>query len=146
MVSLSEFQTGIGAVAHATFNVEQLFSHLRVALVDTTTSLPYCQGGVITLSEVHELLIKVYDILDNAVPKCVGNSANILAHIFHSASRQHCEVWASQSPFLGSLKDVVPPSKACLFGHINWSLAQAQPQSCIGLSQSFPSKRGGKAS
>ena len=37
-----------------------------------------------------------------------------------------------------------PPSEVCLYGQINWSLAQAQQQSSIGLSQSFPPKRGGK--
>ena len=61
---------------------------------------------------------------------------------FNSVSRQHCEVWASQFPFLHSLKQVIPPSEACLYGHINWSLAQAPS---VGLSQSFPPKRGGKA-
>ena len=40
---------------------------------------------------------------------------------------------------------MVPPSEACLYGHLNWSLAQAQQQSSIGLSQSFPSRRGGNA-
>ena len=40
---------------------------------------------------------------------------------------------------------MIPPSKACLFGHINWSLVQAQQQSSTGLSQSYPFKRGGKA-
>ena len=35
-----------------------------------------------------------------------------------------------------------PPSEACLYGRINWSLAQAHS---VGLSQSFPPKRGGKA-
>ena len=40
---------------------------------------------------------------------------------------------------------MVPPSEACLCGYINWSLAQGQQQSSIGLSQSFPSKRGGKS-
>ena len=40
---------------------------------------------------------------------------------------------------------MVLPSEVCLFGHINWFLAQAQQQSSMGLSQSFPSKRGGKA-
>ena len=44
--------------------------------------------------------------------------------------------------FLYSLKEVIPPSEACLYGHINWSLAQAHS---VGLSQSFPPKRGGKA-
>ena len=62
--------------------------------------------------------------------------------MFNSVSRQCCEVWASQSPFLQSLKEVIPPSEACLYGHINWSLAQAHS---VGLSQSFPPTRGGKA-
>ena len=37
---LSEFQTGIGAFAHATLNMEQLISHLRVALLILFSSLP----------------------------------------------------------------------------------------------------------
>ena len=41
-----------------------------------------------------------------------------------------------------SLKEVIPPSGACLYGHINWSLAQVHS---VGLSQSFPPKRAGKA-
>ena len=40
---------------------------------------------------------------------------------------------------------MIPPSEACLYGHINWSLAQAQQQSSMGLSQSFSTKRDGKA-
>ena len=48
------------------------------------------------------------------------------------------------SLFLQS-QGMVPPSEACWYGHINWSLAQAQQQSSMGLSQSFPSKWGGKA-
>ena len=62
--------------------------------------------------------------------------------MFNSVSRQHCEVWATQFPFPHSLKEVIPPSEACLYGHINWSLAQAHS---VGLSQSFPPKRGEKA-
>ena len=58
-----------------------------------------------------------------------------LAHLFNSVSRQHHEVWASQFPFLHSLKEVIPPSEACLYGHINWSPAQAH---FVVLSQSFP--------
>ena len=53
--------------------------------------------------------------------------------MFNSASRQCCEVWASQFTFFHGLKDIVPPSEVCLYGHINWSLAQAQQQSSIGL-------------
>ena len=140
--SLLDFQTGVGAAAHATLDTEQLISHLWVALVDTLSSLPKAEGDVIPVSEVHELLLQIHDILDKAVSKQVGNSAHILAHLFNSVSRQHCEVWASQFPFLHSLKEVIPPSEACLYGHINWSLAQAHS---VGLSQSFPPKRGGKA-
>ena len=36
--SPSEFETGIGAAALGTFNMEQLISCLRVALVDTISS------------------------------------------------------------------------------------------------------------
>ena len=64
--------------------------------------------------------------------------------MFNSVSRQHHEAWASQFSFIHSLRDLIPPSEVCLYGHINWSLLQTQQQSSIGLSQSFPSKRGGK--
>ena len=140
--SFSDFQTGVHATAHATFDTEQLISHLQVALVDTLSSLPETEGDVIPVSEVHELLLQIHGILDKAVSKQVGNSACILARLFNSVSRQCCEVWASQFPFLHSLKEVIPPSEACLYGRINWSLVQAHS---VGLSQSFPPKRGGKA-
>ena len=53
--SLSDFQTGVGAAAHATLDREQLISHLKVALVDTLSSLPNSEGGIIPVSEVHGL-------------------------------------------------------------------------------------------
>ena len=40
---------------------------------------------------------------------------------------------------------MIPPSEACLYVCINWSLGQAHRQSSVGLSQSFPPKRFGKA-
>ena len=132
--SLSDFQTGLGAAAHATLDTEQLISHLQVALVDILSSLPEAEGDVIPVSEVCELLLQIHGILDKAVSKRVGNSAHILAHLFNSVS--------ILIPFLHSLKEVIPPSEACLYGHINWSLTQAHS---VGLSQSFPPKRGGKA-
>ena len=94
------------------------------------------------MSEVCELLLWIHGILDKAVSKRVGNSAFILAHLFNFVSRQCHEVWASQFPFLHSLKEVIPSSEACLYGCINWSLAQAHS---VGLSQSFSPKRGEKA-
>ena len=60
--SLSEFQIGIGAAAHATLNMEKLISHLRLALVDTISSQPISEGGVIPVSKVHNVLIMVHDI------------------------------------------------------------------------------------
>ena len=44
-------------------------------------------------------------------------------------------------PFSSQSQGGDSSSEACLYGHINWSLAQAQQQSSMGLSQSFPSKR-----
>ena len=111
--------TGIGAAAYTTLDTEQLISQIRVALADALSSLTDFEGRVISVSEVHALLIMIHDILDNAVSKWVGNSTCISAHIFNSASRKYHEVWASQFPFLHSLKDMVPPSKACLCGCIN---------------------------
>ena len=54
--SLSDFQTGVGAAPHATNDMEQLISHLWIALVDTLSSLTNAEGGVIPVSEVQELL------------------------------------------------------------------------------------------
>ena len=48
-------------------------------------------------------------------------------------------------PIFHSLKDMVLHSGACLYGHINWSLTQAEQQSSMGSSQSFLCLRGGKA-
>ena len=66
--SLSDFQTGLGAPAHATLDTEQLISHLQVALVDTLSSLPEAEGDVIPVC-VCELLLQIYGILDKAVSK-----------------------------------------------------------------------------
>ena len=55
--SLSKFQTGVVAAAHATLDMEQLISHLQVALVGTFSSQPEAEGGVIPVSEVCELLL-----------------------------------------------------------------------------------------
>ena len=65
----------VGAAAHAILDTEQLISCLWVALVDTLSSLPNAEGGVIPVSEVCELLLNIHDILDKAVSKEVGNSA-----------------------------------------------------------------------
>ena len=67
--SLSDFQTGISATAHATLDTEQLISCLQVALVDTLSSLPKAEGNVIPVSEVRELLLQIHGILDKAVSK-----------------------------------------------------------------------------
>ena len=67
--SLSDFQTGLGATAHATLDTEQLISCFQVALVDTLSSLPEAEGDVIPVSEVHKLLLWIHGILDKAVSK-----------------------------------------------------------------------------
>ena len=70
--NLSYFQTSAGAVAYVTLDTEQLISCLRVALVDTLSSLLNTEGGVIPVPEVCELLLKFHNILDNAVSQQVG--------------------------------------------------------------------------
>ena len=67
--SLSDLQTGVGAAAHATLDTEQLISCLRVTLPDTLSSLPNSEGGIMPVSEVHELLLKAHDILGSVVSK-----------------------------------------------------------------------------
>ena len=44
-------------------------------------------GEVIQVSEVHDLLNKIHDILSNAGSKWIANSAGILGFLFSSASR-----------------------------------------------------------
>ena len=67
--SLSDFQTGLSATAHAILDTEQLIFCLQVALVDTFSSLREAEGDVIPVSEVHELLLQIHSILDKAVSK-----------------------------------------------------------------------------
>ena len=66
---LSDFWTGVGAAAHATLDMEQPISYFQVALVDTLSSLPDAEGGVVPMYEVHELLLKIHEILYKAVSK-----------------------------------------------------------------------------
>ena len=126
--SLPEFYTGTGVVAQVPLNVEQLIPYTKVALVDTISSLQDSEGEVIYVPEVHEVLNKIHDILDNAMSKQVGNAAHLLVYAFYSASRKHHKVQASQFPFLHSLKDMVPISEGFLYGCINWSLAKTKQQ------------------
>ena len=102
-------------------------------------SLQGSNAEVIAASEGHKLCTKIHDTVDSDVSKWVGNTAHILAYLFYFASKQHHEVWASKFPFLQSIKDTVPPSEACLYGYISWSLTQACQQSSLGLSQSSTS-------
>ena len=59
------------------------------------------------VSEVHALLTKIHGILDGALSKWVGNTVHNLSYPFNSASRQYCEAWVSQFPFLHSFKILV---------------------------------------
>ena len=40
------------------FDTEELISYLRVPILDTLSSLPNSEGGIILVSEVCELLLK----------------------------------------------------------------------------------------
>ena len=56
--------------AHATLDTQQLISCTR------TASLQNLDGGVIPDQEVHELLNKIYDIMNNVLSKWAGNTAH----------------------------------------------------------------------
>ena len=81
--------------------------------MDTVAPFQGSDGGFIPVSEVHELLTTVFDILDNAVSLKLYNTAHNLAYHFNSSSRQCLEIWGLQFPFF---KDTVPPSEA-LWSH-----------------------------
>ena len=72
-LEFSDFQTGISAVVLATLQEEQLISHTKTAIIDTTTSLQGSNGEVFLGPEVLDLPPKIFDILDKAVSKLVGN-------------------------------------------------------------------------
>ena len=56
------------------------------ALADTSSSLQDSKEGMVSVSEVHELLTKNHGILDNGMSKQIGNTACTLAR-FNSACR-----------------------------------------------------------
>ena len=74
--------------------MEQVISPTRAALLDTFASLLGSDSELSAALEVHGLLSKIYNILYNALSKCVDNMACILAYLFNCASRQNCDVWA----------------------------------------------------
>ena len=102
--------------AHATLDTEQLISHTRLPLVDTIACLQDSDRGAIPVQEVVELLTEIHDIMDNDVSKQVGKTAHILTSLFHSASRQHHEIWASQYPFLQNLRTLFLLVKLAFMG------------------------------
>ena len=112
------------------------------------TSLQGSDGQPIAIKEVHELLSKIHDNLYNDIPSLVGSTAHILTYILNAACRQHCEVWTSQISFLYSFtsqisflysfKDAVSTSEICLYGRINWSVAQAEQQPFLALPSLLP--------
>ena len=135
--SLSEFQTGIGAAAHTTVNRSRSFLASELPLL-ILFPLYQILRYELYLSQKWVNYLPRLTFCTMLCPKSIENSAHILVHVFNSTSKQPHKVLATQFPFHHSLNDVVSLGEACLYGHINWSLAQAQKQSSIGLSQSFP--------
>ena len=68
--SLLDFQTGVGAAAHAALDTEQFISNLWVALVDTLSSVPEAEGDMLYLClKCMNYFYRFHDILDKAVSK-----------------------------------------------------------------------------
>ena len=69
-----DIQTGIGAAAHASSDIEQFISHTPGALADTNASLQDYDKGVSLFLKVHELLTKFHGILDSFMSEQAGNT------------------------------------------------------------------------
>ena len=65
--SLSEFQRALVQLLMPFSVQSSSISYIRVSHVDTISSLYDSEKGVISFSEVHELLTKIHDILDSAM-------------------------------------------------------------------------------
>ena len=59
----SDFETAIYAAAATTFKAEHLMSYTRTAIAETITSFQDSDWEYITVSEEHNLLKKIHDIL-----------------------------------------------------------------------------------
>ena len=81
--SLLQFQTGIGAAAHATPDKEQLILCSRVAIVDNISSVQDCEGE----------LPRFMTFWTMAHTKGLWTQLKF-EHIFNYASRHCSEVWA----------------------------------------------------
>ena len=55
---------------------------MRTAVVDTITPLQDSGGDVILVSEVHDVLTNIYDIMGRAVSKQIANAACILTLLY----------------------------------------------------------------
>ena len=96
--SLSDFQTDLGATAHATLDTEQLISRLQVALVDTLSSLPEAEGDVIPVhSSLFSTVLGRWFLLVRHV------SMAVLIGLWHRLI-----LWVCLHPFL--LKGVARPA------------------------------------
>ena len=72
----------------------------------------------------------------NAVSNLVGNVSHILSYLLDSASRQCCESWALQFPFIHDFKDILPPSGLAFMVALTGSLLRLSnnlPMACSSL-------------
>ena len=80
------------------------------------------------VSEVHELLTKIHDILDSALSKWFGITAGILTYLFNSTSRYFHEIWTLQFWLIINLETLLCLVRLAFFGDLNSSVAQTQQQ------------------
>ena len=85
--NLLDFQSGIGAVAHATFKTQHLLSYQSCSCWYNYLSTMFWWRSICNFWSVW--ITRVNEILDSPVFKKVDNTANILAYLFKSASK-HC--------------------------------------------------------
>ena len=119
---LSEFQTMLGAAAHASVEAEQLVSRLCRSISNLDSILDGPPGQTVETAEVRLRLAEVKEVLDASVSHRIGNTVRILAAGFANLTNQRRDLWGSASQDLVLAKSEVPPSEAALFGLIGHSL------------------------
>ena len=112
--------------------MQQQTCHTRTVIIVITNALKDSDEEVILVSDMHELLSKIYDILDKGLCKWVGNTVGILASFLIQLPGKSMESGLYSSVLFIVLR-TLPPSDACPYDYINWSLPQVQQQPLSSL-------------
>ena len=100
--SISDFQTGTDAAAHANFDVEQFSFHTRTLLVDSVASLQVLiQRSFQFQKYLNYLTVRLHDILENGVSKWLDSTLCCSAYLYNLLPDSVDTIWLSNRVSLG---------------------------------------------